>query len=69
MKVGDIVRLKKTWNSRFHPNIGIITELKGIINRRIGIANFRRGECVNVLMGGKVKTLFIEVLEVVHEAG
>jgi hypothetical protein len=68
VKVGDIIRLKKTWYSRHHPNIGIITELKGIINRRVGITNFRRGECVSVLMGGKVRILFVEVLEVIHEA-
>ena len=67
MKVGDIVRLKNRYSSRYHANIGVITALEGKIRKRTGIARFREGECVSVLMGGKVLTLFIEVLEVISE--
>ena len=68
MKVGDIVRLKRRYSSRYHANIGMITALQGRITRRIGIAKLREGECASVLMGGKVLTLFIEVLEVINES-
>ena len=46
----------------------MIIEMKGIMNRRIGIANFQKGDCASVLLGGKVYTFFTDTLEVVHEA-
>jgi len=70
MKVGDIVRLKRKYvfAARYHSNIGMITALLGWTKRRTGIARVREGECASVLMGGKVLTLFTEVLEVVNES-
>ena len=68
MKVGDIVRLKRRYSSRYHANIGMITALLGWTKRRTGIARAHEGECASVLMGGKVLTLFIEVLEVINES-
>ena len=67
MKAGDIVRIQRD-HSRYYPNVGMIIEMKGIMNRRIGIANFQKGDCASVLLGGKVYTFFTDTLEVVHEA-
>jgi len=68
MKVGDMVRLKRKYSSRYHSNIGMITALLGWTKRRTGIARVREGECASVLIGGKVLTLSIEVLEVINES-
>ena len=65
MQIGDLVRFKKGFESHCKINSGVITAKLGIIKRRIGIANFRSAECVSVLIDGTVRTIFVDMLEII----